>query len=128
MAATSREQNSAKWHRWYVKQLKEKDLLFNIWLAKLAKAPLRTLTEAEWIASCKHFGKCALCKTESIDARGLFIAYALGGRYTVWNVIPVCERCATALRFQQNPYIKYADVADEIVKYLEGRLPNETNI
>src|SRR5680860_1218300 len=34
---------------------------FNAWLNKINKLQLKTLTESEWIAACKHFGKCAMC-------------------------------------------------------------------
>lgn len=121
MAATSREQSTAKWQRWYEKQLKQQEDRFNNWLSMIAKVPqpLRTLTEEEWIAACVHFGKCAICRHESIDARAMFVAFALGGRYAAWNVIPVCEHCATALKHQQNPFIKYAEVADEVAAYLQ---------
>ena len=68
--------------------------------------PLRTLTEEDWVAACKHFGKCALCGIESIDARGMFIPFDLGGRYTAWNIIPICDKCATKLKLQPNPFVR----------------------
>jgi len=120
MAATTREQETAKWQRWYAKQLKQQEDRFNSWLSMIARVPqpLRTLTEDEWIAACLHFGKCAVCDNESIDARAFFVAFAFGGRYAAWNVIPVCEKCATALRRRHNPFIKYEEAAPKIVDYL----------
>ena len=102
---------------------------FDRWLdlIKQVPKPLKTLTEDEWIAACRYFGKCATCGNESIDARAFFITFALGGRYAAWNVIPVCDKCATALRRQQNPFIKYSDNVDNIVSYLQPILERMIN-
>jgi hypothetical protein len=75
-------------------------------ISKVPKPP-KTLTDEEWIAACLHFGKCAVCDNESIDARAFFVAFAFGGRYAAWNVIPVCEKCALEFRQNQNPFIRY---------------------
>lgn len=134
MSQTSREQATAKWLRRYHKLLKEKEDTFNKWLGKIAKVPqpLKTLTQEEWVAACTHFGECAICHNESIDARGMFVAFGLGGRYAAWNVIPICDECATALRYQQNPFIKYEDAVPGIIEYLqpilERTVKNEKNI
>ncbi len=121
MANRTSKQNVERYQRHRAKVLKQKENQFTNWLSMIAKVPkpLKTLTEEEWIAACLHFGKCAICKNESIDARAFFIPFAFGGRYAAWNVIPVCDKCATALKRQQNPFIGYAEAAPDIVKYLQ---------
>lgn len=112
--------NTERWQKWYERRNKAFEQTFTEWMDLIAKVPqpLKTLTQDEWIAACTHFGKCAICEHESIDARAFFVAYAFGGRYAAWNVIPVCEKCATALRYRQNPFIKYEEAAPKIVAYL----------
>lgn len=93
---------------------------FEEWL-KLIEAvpkPIKTLTEDDWIKACRYFGKCALCNSENIDARVLFIAFNLGGRYAAWNVLPGCDICATELKREQNPFVRYipASYLSRIVK------------
>ena len=87
-------------------------------ISKVRK-PIKTLTEDEWIRACAHFGSCATCGASSIDARGMFIPFKFGGRYAAWNIIPLCDKCATAIKFQHNPFIRYKpNIIDPIVGYL----------
>lgn len=114
------------------------------WLDKISKVktPYKTLTEDQWLEACKHFGGCAMCNSDNIDARGFFIPFKEGGQYCNWNVIPLCDKCATRLRVQVNPFIKYhttlnkrlkstqanADaLLDRIVNYLQPRLEEAMN-
>jgi hypothetical protein len=82
----------------------EADKSFADWLEQLGKVKTHTLTEDEWMEACKHFGGCALCDSDSIDARGYFIRFEDGGKYNACNVIPLCEKCATVLKRQPNPF------------------------
>lgn len=59
--------------------------------------------------ACKHFGGCAYCGTDSIDARSMFIQFNAGGRYCAWNIIPACEQCETALKVDPNPFLRMDD-------------------
>lgn len=83
-----------------------------------------------------------MCNSDNIDARGFFIPFKEGGQYCNWNVIPLCDKCATRLRVQVNPFIKYhttlnkrlkstqanADaLLDRIVNYLQPRLEEAMN-
>jgi hypothetical protein len=79
------------------------------WLALIASVPtpVKMLTQDQWLEACRYFGKCALCNSENIDTRGFFIPFKLGGRYTAWNILPVCELCANDMRRQLNPFITY---------------------
>lgn len=134
MAATSSAQSLAKAQRYTAKIRKQREDNFNEWLSMIAKVPkpIRTLVQDEWIRTCIHFEKCAVCKNESIDARAFFIHFSLGGRYAEWNVIPVCERCAITLRRPQNPFVSYPDNVMTVVKYLkpilERAVQHEKNI
>jgi len=102
-------------------------------IKRLTTPKFRALTEAEWLETCSYFAGCAYCGNSSIDARTYFIPFADGGRYTVWNVIPICEECAK----QQNLFKRIPDVANihkskkesaqyisKIIKYLSSRVPN----
>ena len=73
---------------------------------KLIPTPYKTLTEDEWLAACKHFGGCAYCGSDDISARSMFIDFKDGGRYCSWNIIPSCERCETAWKSTNNPFIR----------------------
>ena len=77
---------------------------FAAWLDELGKIKTHTLTEDEWLEACRYFGGCALCDNESIDARGYFIRFEDGGKYNACNVIPVCDKCATEIKYQSNPF------------------------
>lgn len=74
------------------------------WKEKIATLPFRPLTEEEWLQAVDYFNGCAACGAEAVEARGFFIAVKEGGKYAVWNVIPLCEKCATRLRKNPNPF------------------------
>lgn len=88
----------------YRRLVKEADERFAAWLQQLSKIATHTLTEDEWLEACRYFDGCALCDSESIDARGYFIRFEDGGKYNACNVIPVCDECATELKYQSNPF------------------------
>ena len=90
--------------RYYKRLCAEADEQFAKWLETLKSIKTHTLTEDEWLEACKHFGGCAACNSESIDARGYFIRFEDGGKYNACNVIPLCEKCATAFKKQPNPF------------------------
>lgn len=73
---------------------------YDEWLRSIRaiKPPYKPLTTEEWLEACKHFGGCALCGAEEIQARTLFIRFTEGGKYCAWNVVPTCEKCATSLK------------------------------
>lgn len=100
--------------------------IYNEWRQKIASIPKNypTLTEAQWLDACKYFGGCACCGDESIDARGYFVPFRHGGRYCDWNIIPMCERCATAIRIHGNMFATGARPARlvDIINYLEDKL------
>ena len=100
--------------------------VYKEWLAKIARVPKAypTLTEAQWLAACKHFEGCACCGNDSVDARGYFVPFRDGGRYCDWNIIPMCERCATAARINGSMFATSSRPARlvDIINYLEDKL------
>lgn len=105
------------------------------WVTMISNVPrpIRALTEEEWRAVCVHFKGCALCGKYEIEARLLFVPAHRGGTYTKFNVIPGCEKCATAfnqtVKAKGNPMhtattaYSSAQLArlEEIKKYLKER-------
>lgn len=106
------------------------------WVNKITSVPkpLKTLTEDDWLYACSYFNGCAICGEDTIDARVLFVPGHRGGTYTMYNVIPACEKCATAhnqtAAYKNNPfsalYGKYTRANRErletLKKYLQERL------
>lgn len=110
----------------YDRKIKEKqDKRLEDWLQQINKLPFRPLTNEEWLITCAHFKKCAVCGKEEIAARAFFVAFKLGGRYTFWNVIPVCEKCANTARRLNHPFIRYKNTVETIVEYLQPIIDKE---
>ncbi len=82
--------------------------LYQEWCNAIAMipTPYQTLTEEQWLETCKHFGGCAYCGAEAIDVRSMFIKFDKGGRYCAWNIIPACEKCETSLNSISNPFLR----------------------
>lgn len=103
-----------------------RDAIYNEWLDKIRSIPKSypTLTEVQWLEAVKFFGRCALCESESVDARGYFVPFKLGGRYCDWNVVPLCEKCAMKVKTNPNYFQSYPRPVglDKIIEYLEVRL------
>ena len=109
---------------------------FDEWLAKIKRVPrnYKTLTEAQWLEACNFFNGCARCGSDEIDTRGFFVDAKLGGRYCDWNIIPLCESCASAWDLQRSAfrYItrraqtdkspEYIECLEKITRYLGGKL------
>lgn len=114
------------------------DKQFDAWLDKIKQVPkdYPSLTEAQWLEACKHFDGCARCQSKDIDARGFFVGAKLGGRYCDWNVIPLCEKCASnwnldksAIRYIVKRAYNYKNLTFKerlvgILEYLGVRLDN----
>ena len=99
--------------------------MFNEWRDLILKIPKNypTLTEAQWMEAVKYFNGCAICGSESIDTRGYFIPFKSGGRYCDWNVIPMCEKCATNAKTTPGYFLVSRPVDMlKIVDYLEERI------
>jgi len=102
---------------------------FNTWIGLInaVPKPYKMLTEDEWISACSYFGSCAICGEDHIESRCFFIPFGLGGRYTSWNVLPVCEKCANMQRVKFNPFLRYdkhfSDTPRDLTKIVEYLQP-----
>lgn len=130
--------NYSEKHRQAILKLKQKlDDQFNAWVSVLKSLPFIPLTEEQWLEACRYFGGCALCDTPEIEARAYFIRFEDGGRYTAWNIIPLCEKCATVFKRQTNPFKRFntwlndslplyrgvsRDKFNKVVEYLQERM------
>lgn len=104
---------------------KRRSKVYDEWLANIAKISKSypTLTEEQWLEAVKHFNGCALCEEESVDTRGYFIPFKLGGRYCDWNIIPVCDKCATEIRINPNYFLnRRPEGLTNIINYLGVRI------
>lgn len=63
----------------------------------------KPLSEPQWIETCQHFGGCAICGADNIEARSFFVPFEQGGKYAVWNIFPVCGACGVKIRIFYNP-------------------------
>lgn len=123
--------------RYRAKHIAISEERYRSWLELITAAPFKPLTEEQWLAACRYFGGCALCNNSSIDSRSYFIPYKVGGRYTAWNILPLCEKCETDLKIIVNPFrrmnTKLTDClptgrglsmerVDTAAKYLQDRL------
>lgn len=118
------------------KRIEALEKRFDDWITKVQQVPAKypTLTEAQWLEVCRFFDGCARCHNEIIDARGFFIGAKLGGRYCDWNVIPLCERCASRWKLDKDIFVnvlqkdhqekgtEYRECLEKIVQYLEVKL------
>ncbi len=77
---------------------------YDAWVASICAVPkpVRLLTEDEWDRICNYFKGCALCGAMEIESRILYVPGHRGGVYTKFNVLPVCEKCATSYKQQAN--------------------------
>lgn len=98
--------NAMKEQRRRQKAIEKVEGDFNAWLDMINKVPkdYHTLNNGEWFEACRYFGGCALCDSKEMDSRWFFIPFKVGGRYCNWNVIPVCEKCSTAIKRATNPF------------------------
>lgn len=103
-----------------------REAVYEEWLRKVRAVPADypKLTESQWLDAVKHFGHCALCKDESIDARGYFIPFKDGGRYCDWNIVPLCSKCAMAFKSNYNWFVatRRPPGLMDIIDYLEVKL------
>jgi hypothetical protein len=108
---------------------------YTVWLEQVKDLPAPLITEDQWIEICRYFNGCAVCGSESIDARAFFIQFRFGGKYTPWNVFPICERCNKIWDAEPNPFRNVAwfrhyktrefvdhDSFKELVNYLQRKI------
>lgn len=103
------------------------DNKFAEWTARLKSIKTHTLTEDEWMEACRYFKGCALCNIESIDARGYFVRFEDGGKYNACNVIPLCDKCATELKYQHNPFRRINTMFNSSLDLVRGISTDKLN-
>jgi hypothetical protein len=107
---------------------------FKDWKVK-TDLPFKPLSEQQWLEACSYFDGCAVCGNEHIEIRQFFVNFKHGGRYTAWNVYPMCGKCATYTRQIENPFVwldkhlstSYAmgmteQRAERLVSYLQSQI------
>lgn len=99
----NREQHLARNRRKRDKQRRIAEERLAEW-KELTDIPFVMLTEKEWLNTCSYFGGCAVCGADHIEARQFFINFEHGGRYTPWNMYPICGQCAKLVRKIENPF------------------------
>lgn len=99
-------QNNAIYAKSIKKYIKSLEDTYDEWLARIKSIPKPYvfLTETQWLEVCRFFNGCALCDNKEVTTRGFFIPFKEGGKYCNWNVIPLCEQCATRCNVQPNPF------------------------
>lgn len=71
----------------------------------LTNVEFKPMNEQEWLATCMYFDGCAICGDEHIEAREFFVPFKEGGRYTSWNMFPMCGKCKAVVHHIANPFI-----------------------
>ena len=95
----------ARVYRFFDKKLMAAELKLYDWMQNLKKVSFDTLKEDEWLDTCRYFGGCAICGHEHIETRHFFIPFEKGGTYSVWNMIPLCGKCAATIpKSIDNPF------------------------
>lgn len=91
---------------WYAKQSSKAEEALAEWMSLVNKIPAdyHTLTNDEWLEACAFFDGCAMCDNPHINTRGFFLLFKAGGKYSKWNIIPLCEDCARKHRTYTNPF------------------------
>jgi hypothetical protein len=74
------------------------------WREKVDKLPFKLMTEPQWLEACDYFKGCVVCGDKHIETRQYFIPFMDGGKYTAWNIFPMCGTCSTKKRMIQNPF------------------------
>lgn len=106
--------------RWKIKRTKKRVDAYEAWLKRTRSAPFKALSEADWLEACRYFGGCALCNNVEISARGYFIPYTMGGRYTAWNILPLCEQCTLETKYQLNPWLRLDEYLNDSINSARG--------
>lgn len=103
--ANNKEAKAARNHRMMEKHMVAAEMALYNWLDKSGDITFKSMKEDEWLEACRYFGGCAICGNEHIETRHFFIPFEEGGKYTAWNMIPLCGPCAAAIpKSIKNPF------------------------
>lgn len=110
------------------KHSEEYKALLEDWQRRIKEANPPVLKESQWIRAVAHFNGCALCSNDYAEVRYQLLIPELGGKYTVLNTIPLCEKCSKVKNRSTN-FIKWLTASrtldkkatTKILKYLEDQ-------
>jgi hypothetical protein len=127
----NRQQRYDRDRRFWDTRKEELETRYNTWKEVIAKLPFKPISEQEWLAACSHFGGCAICGDDHIETRQYFIPFKDGGKYTAYNVFPMCGKCSTHAKRLLNPFTWFdryygkgglnvtKEAGEKLVAYLE---------
>lgn len=131
----NRDQRYARDRRFIDKRRETLKQQYDEWRERIAKLPMKPLSEQQWLTTCSYFGGCAICGNEHIETREYFIPFVDGGTYTVWNIYPMCGNCAIKSKQINNPFAKFdkylgantrlnmaPENRDKLVGYLQSQI------
>lgn len=98
------EQNLERVKRFMNERRRVADSRYADWV-DMTNIKFKPMTEQQWIEACRYFDGCAICGAEEIEVREFFIPFQQGGRYTAWNMFPMCGKCAVHTKSSGNPFI-----------------------
>ena len=98
------EQNLERVKKFIAQKQKVAGQRYQDWL-DLTDLEFKPMNEKDWLTTCMYFDGCAICGDEHIEAREFFVPFKEGGRYTSWNMFPMCNKCVTLVRRTANPFI-----------------------
>ena len=73
-------------------------------LDALATIEFKPMSEEQWLKTCSYFEGCAICGNEHIESRKFFLQFEHGGKYAVWNILPMCWDCGKHTAKLTNPF------------------------
>lgn len=84
---------------------------FGRWKKLLAEQLRDPMSPSDWNATVAYFNGCAFCGDPVVTTRIPFVDMTDGGYYAEWNILPVCDSCATFRKKYRNPFkcFRYAD-------------------
>lgn len=89
---------------WLAKKKKSIEEKYEQWM-ELTNVDFKPLKEEDWLKTCSYFGGCAICGSKHIESREFFVPFQVGGKYTSWNVFPLCGQCRIATKKFTNPFM-----------------------
>lgn len=84
------------------RRLERAGAAFDEWVTD--QPAMKVMTEEQWLETCSYFEGCCICGDEHIETREFFVPFQEGGRYAVWNILPMCGTCGKTTRTVKNPF------------------------
>lgn len=100
----NRDQSYERDKRFWDKRKEALKTQYTEWKTRTDALQFKMLSEEQWLETCNHFGGCAICGDDHIETRQYFIPFRDGGKYTTWNIFPMCGKCSTHAKRLLNPF------------------------